>query len=58
MKVTVEFNNGATVTYRGNEAQDIVNYLSLDAEDYQAGETVDIGLDARPSKEADDAETS
>ena len=43
MKVTVTFPNGATVTYHGDDAKNIVEYLALNAEDYQAGETVDVG---------------
>lgn len=56
MKVTVEFNNGTTVTYHGKEAEDIVNYLSLSEDDYEPGEAVDIGTDPPPflAPEADD----
>ncbi len=42
MKVTVEFKNGATVTFHGKEAECIVNYLALSEDDYKPGEAVDI----------------
>lgn len=46
MKVIVELSNGVTVTYYGEEAEDIVRHLALDAEDYKPGEQVDIGSPA------------
>lgn len=43
IKVTVELGNNVTVTFYGEEAEDIVRYLALDAEDYKPGEQVSRG---------------
>ncbi len=42
LKVEVTFPNGATVTYHGDDAQNVVNYLCIDEGDYKPGEVVDI----------------
>ena len=56
MKVTVEFDNGATVTYRGSEAESIAIDLCLNESDYKPGEAVEFIHQHPPflSEEADD----
>jgi len=56
MKVTVEFDNGATVTYHGADAEEMVAQLCLSESDYEPGEAVDISTQDLPflPKEDDD----
>lgn len=56
LKVEVTFPNGATVTYHGDDARNVVNYLCLDEDSYLPGEMVDITTQHPPflSPEADD----
>ncbi len=44
MKVTVEFDNGATLIYHGSEAEDTaLEFLNLDPDDYEPGSVTEIG---------------
>jgi len=43
MKVTVHFDNGASMTFHGTDAEDIaVNKLGLDPDDFEPNTDVDV----------------